>query len=126
VLAPSIVIVVLWLVASGYLVFQGFYTSAVAKSVRSVSIPAVAALTSIQQERRLSISHHIGARPYHDVRQPLDTLTHAVLQQWSAHAEHRHVGGCRCDGPAIEVVRGIGLRIEADGPIGNEVVRESR
>ncbi|MFC6021989.1 nitrate- and nitrite sensing domain-containing protein [Plantactinospora solaniradicis] len=56
-LAPSIVIVVLWLVASGYLVFQGFYTSAVAKSVRSVSIPAVAALTSIQQERRLSISH---------------------------------------------------------------------
>ncbi|WP_234359226.1 nitrate- and nitrite sensing domain-containing protein [Plantactinospora sp. BC1] len=56
-LAPSIVVVVLWLVASGYLVFQGFYTRAVADSVRSVSIPAVSALTSIMQERRLSITH---------------------------------------------------------------------
>ncbi|MFY1689589.1 nitrate- and nitrite sensing domain-containing protein [Plantactinospora sp. WMMB782] len=48
---------VLWLVASGYLVFQGFYVRAVADSVRSVSIPAVSALTSIMQERRLSVSY---------------------------------------------------------------------
>ncbi|MFY1673871.1 nitrate- and nitrite sensing domain-containing protein [Plantactinospora sp. WMMB334] len=48
---------VLWLVASGYLVFQGFYVRAVADSVRSVSIPAVSALTSVMQERRLSVSY---------------------------------------------------------------------
>ncbi|MFU8855151.1 nitrate- and nitrite sensing domain-containing protein [Micromonospora sp. SL1-18] len=60
----------LWLVASGYLVFQGFYTRAVAVSVRSVSIPAVAALTSIQQERRLSISYL--AQPSGDLRKLVD------------------------------------------------------
>ncbi len=48
---------VLWLVASGYLVFQGFYNRAVADSVRQVSIPAVSALASIQQERRLSVAY---------------------------------------------------------------------
>lgn len=56
VLVPSIVAVVLWLVASGYLVFQGFYNREVASSVRQVSIPAVTSLASIQQERRLSIA----------------------------------------------------------------------
>ena len=57
VLIPSIVAVVLWLVASGYLVFQGFYNREVANGVRNVSIPAVPALASIQQERRLSVAY---------------------------------------------------------------------
>ncbi|MGI5211746.1 nitrate- and nitrite sensing domain-containing protein [Plantactinospora sp. CA-290183] len=48
---------VLWLVASGYLVFQGFYNREVANGVRQVSIPAVPALASVQQERRLSIAY---------------------------------------------------------------------
>ena len=47
----------LWLVASGYLVFTGFYDREVASSVRQVSIPAVTGLSSIQRERRLSIEY---------------------------------------------------------------------
>ncbi|MEV0806469.1 nitrate- and nitrite sensing domain-containing protein [Micromonospora sp. NPDC050200] len=47
----------LWLVASGYLVLQGFINREVAKGVRQVSIPAVPALASVQQERRLSIAY---------------------------------------------------------------------
>ncbi|WP_308290973.1 nitrate- and nitrite sensing domain-containing protein [Micromonospora sp. RL09-050-HVF-A] len=57
VLIPSVVALVVWLVASGYLIFQGFYNRQVANSVRQVSIPAVSALSSIQQERRLSVSY---------------------------------------------------------------------
>ena len=57
VLIPGIVAMTLWLVASGYLVYQGFYNRAVADSVRTVSIPAVPALTSIFQERRLSLAY---------------------------------------------------------------------
>ncbi|WP_249713827.1 sensor histidine kinase [Rhizomonospora bruguierae] len=48
---------VLWLLASGYLVFQGFYNREVANGVREVSIPAVSALSSIQQERRLTVAY---------------------------------------------------------------------
>ncbi|MEV0155832.1 nitrate- and nitrite sensing domain-containing protein [Micromonospora sp. NPDC050686] len=59
VLIPSVVALVIWLVASGYLIFQGFYNRQVANSVRQVSIPAVSALASIQQERRLSVSYLI-------------------------------------------------------------------
>ncbi|WP_281274339.1 sensor histidine kinase [Allorhizocola rhizosphaerae] len=69
-LVPSIVAVALWFVASGYLVFQGFYNRAVASSVRQVSIPAVSSLASIQQERRLSIAYL--ANPSNDVTQLLD------------------------------------------------------
>ncbi|MBB2940889.1 signal transduction histidine kinase [Actinoplanes lutulentus] len=47
----------IWFAASGYLIFQGFYNRAVAISVRDVSIPAVSALSSIQQERRLSVAY---------------------------------------------------------------------
>ncbi len=61
VLIPGIVAVLLWLVASGYLVFTGFYDREVANSVRQVSIPAVNGLSSIQQERQLSI--YYLARP---------------------------------------------------------------
>ncbi|MBU2666353.1 nitrate- and nitrite sensing domain-containing protein [Actinoplanes bogorensis] len=50
------VALLIWFAASGYLVFQGFYNRAVANSVRQVSIPAVAALSSLQQERRQSVS----------------------------------------------------------------------
>ncbi|HKT02539.1 MAG TPA: nitrate- and nitrite sensing domain-containing protein [Rugosimonospora sp.] len=66
---PSIVALLLWIVASGYLVFQGFYTRAVAQSVRQVSIPAVSALASIQQERRLSIAYL--TRPTKDLQELL-------------------------------------------------------
>lgn len=51
------VALLLWFTASGYLVFQGFYNRTVAITVRDVSIPAVTALSSIQQERRLSIAY---------------------------------------------------------------------
>jgi signal transduction histidine kinase len=57
VLVPSVVALLIWFAASGYLVFQGFYNRAVANSVRQVSIPAVAALSSLQQERRLSVAY---------------------------------------------------------------------
>ncbi|MET7424320.1 nitrate- and nitrite sensing domain-containing protein [Dactylosporangium sp. NPDC005555] len=70
VLVPSVVAVLLWLVASGYLVFQGFYNRAVASSVRQVSIPAVSALASIQQERRLSIAYLV--QPSKGLQQLLD------------------------------------------------------
>lgn len=62
--------VALWLVASGYLVFQGFYNREVAAGVRQVSIPAVSALASIQQERRLSIAYL--AQPSNDLQGLLD------------------------------------------------------
>jgi signal transduction histidine kinase len=55
VLIPSAAALAISLAASAYLVFNGFYNRAVANSVREVSIPAVAALASIQQERRLSV-----------------------------------------------------------------------
>src|SRR5690348_2241284 len=57
VLIPSVAAVVLWMAASGYLVFTGFYDREVASTVRQVSIPAVTGLSSIQQERRLSIAY---------------------------------------------------------------------
>jgi signal transduction histidine kinase len=56
VLIPGVVALVLWLVASGYLVFTGFYVRQVANSVRQVSIPAVTGLAAIQRERRMSIA----------------------------------------------------------------------
>ncbi|MBE1488384.1 sensor histidine kinase [Plantactinospora soyae] len=52
--------------ASGYLVFQGFYNRTVANSVRNVSIPAVPALASVQQERRLSVAYL--AQPSRDLQ----------------------------------------------------------
>lgn len=70
VLVPSVLLAVLVLVGGGYLSFQGFYVRAVAASVRQVSIPAVDALTSIEKERRLSMS--LLAEPAQS-RQPLDT-----------------------------------------------------
>jgi signal transduction histidine kinase len=70
VLIPSIVALALWFVASGYLVFQGFYNREVANGVRKVSIPAVPALASLQQERRLSVAYL--AKPSTDIQELLD------------------------------------------------------
>ncbi len=70
VLVPSVVALLIWFAASGYLVFQGFYNRAVANSVRQVSIPAVAALSSLQQERRLSVAYL--ARPANGLTPLLD------------------------------------------------------
>jgi signal transduction histidine kinase len=57
VLIPGVIALVLWLIASGYLVFTGFYEREVANGVRQVSIPAVSALAAIQRERRTSITY---------------------------------------------------------------------
>ncbi|WP_312034065.1 nitrate- and nitrite sensing domain-containing protein [Actinoplanes sp. TBRC 11911] len=70
VLIPSLVAVLLWFVASGYLVFQGYYNREVANTVRKVSIPAVSALSSVQQERRLSVAYL--ARPSGGLTELLD------------------------------------------------------
>ncbi|GLY96635.1 nitrate- and nitrite sensing domain-containing protein [Actinoplanes sp. NBRC 103695] len=70
VLIPGAAAMVLWLVASGYLVFNGFYERAVAVGVRQVSIPAVTALVSIQRERRMSIAY--VTRPTSDMRQLIE------------------------------------------------------
>jgi signal transduction histidine kinase len=67
---PGVVAVVLWLIASGYLVFTGFYAREVANGVRQVSIPAVTGLASIQRERRLSIAYL--AQPTRDLRPLID------------------------------------------------------
>src|SRR5690349_16457264 len=71
VLVPSVVALLIWFGASGYLIFQGFYNRAIAISVRDVSIPAVSALSYIQQERRLSVAYL--ARP--------STNLNALLEQ---------------------------------------------
>ena len=54
-LIPGVVAVLLWLVASSYLVFNGFYDREVANGVRQVSIPAVTAI----------VLHSAGAKPKH-------------------------------------------------------------
>lgn len=82
VLIPSVVAVVLWLVASGYLVFTGFYDREVASSVRQVSIPAVNGLSSIERERRLSIVYlnepALGQRSLQDQRALTDKLVSSL------------------------------------------------
>ncbi|MEU4564572.1 nitrate- and nitrite sensing domain-containing protein [Actinoplanes sp. NPDC023936] len=70
-MVPSVVALLIWFASSGYLIFQGFYNRAVAISVRDVSIPAVSALSSVQQERRLSVAYL--ARP--------STNLNALLEQ---------------------------------------------
>jgi signal transduction histidine kinase len=55
VLIPSITLLVLWIAVSSYFVFNGLYAKLVAESVRSVSIPAVDALASIQEERQAAV-----------------------------------------------------------------------
>lgn len=81
-LVPGAVAVVLWLVASGYLVFTGFYAREVANGVRQVSIPAVTGLASIQRERRLSIAYLAQSKkelqPLIDQREQTDQQVSAM------------------------------------------------
>lgn len=56
VLVPSAVLALLVIVGAGDLVFQSFYNREIAVSVQQVSLPAVDALTSIEEERQLSVS----------------------------------------------------------------------
>lgn len=82
VLIPGIVAVVLWLVASGYLVTSGFYDREVASSVRQVSIPAVTGLSSIERERRWSIAYlnepSLGMHTLQDQRKLTDERVAAL------------------------------------------------
>lgn len=55
VLIPSVTLLVLWLAVSSYFVYNGLYAKLVADSVRQLSIPAVTALASLQQEREASV-----------------------------------------------------------------------
>lgn len=55
VLIPSITLLVLWIAVSSYFVINGLYAKLVADSVRQVSIPAVSALSAIQQERQAGV-----------------------------------------------------------------------
>ncbi|AHH96253.1 nitrate- and nitrite sensing domain-containing protein [Kutzneria albida] len=76
VLIPSITLIVMWVAAASYLVFDGFYARQVASGVRDVSIPAVTALGSAQKERQLSVAYlgrpAIGLRALHDQQQQTD------------------------------------------------------
>ncbi|MBW4717569.1 sensor histidine kinase [Saccharothrix obliqua] len=56
VVVPSVVLLVMWLVFSSYTVFDGFYTRAVAVSVKDASIPAVNAFVAVQRERQLAMT----------------------------------------------------------------------
>ncbi|MEQ0561002.1 nitrate- and nitrite sensing domain-containing protein [Amycolatopsis sp. NEAU-NG30] len=57
VLIPSITLLVLWTAVASYFLFNGLYVRLVAVSVREVSIPAVTALSSLQQERQLALQY---------------------------------------------------------------------
>ena len=57
VLIPSITLLVLWTAVSSYFFLTGLYVRLVAVSVREVSIPAVTALSSLQQERQLALQY---------------------------------------------------------------------
>jgi len=57
VLIPSLTLLVLWGLVSSYFFVTGFYVRAVAASVREVSIPAVAALAALQEERQLALQY---------------------------------------------------------------------
>ncbi|MCP3802518.1 nitrate- and nitrite sensing domain-containing protein [Allokutzneria sp. A3M-2-11 16] len=57
VMIPSIALLVMWVLASSYLVFDGYYVREVALGVRNASLPAVSALASAQKERQLSMAY---------------------------------------------------------------------
>ncbi|HEY0804869.1 MAG TPA: nitrate- and nitrite sensing domain-containing protein [Pseudonocardiaceae bacterium] len=66
-LIPSIALILLWLAAALYLGGTGFSDQQVASGVRSVSIPAVTGLASVQKERQLSMAYlaapHVDLQP---------------------------------------------------------------
>ncbi|SEP09016.1 sensor histidine kinase [Amycolatopsis saalfeldensis] len=55
VLIPSVTLLVLWIAVSSYFFVNGLYVRLVAVSVRDVSIPAVTALSALQQERQAAL-----------------------------------------------------------------------
>ncbi|WP_409461681.1 nitrate- and nitrite sensing domain-containing protein [Amycolatopsis sp. GA6-003] len=57
VLIPSITLLVLWAVLATAFFINGLYVRLVAGSVRDVSIPALTALSSLQQERQLALQY---------------------------------------------------------------------
>ncbi|WP_410597360.1 nitrate- and nitrite sensing domain-containing protein [Amycolatopsis sp. lyj-23] len=57
VLIPSVTLLVLWTAVASYFLLNGVYVRLVAASVREVSIPAVTALASLQQERQLALQY---------------------------------------------------------------------
>ncbi|HVV18804.1 MAG TPA: nitrate- and nitrite sensing domain-containing protein [Pseudonocardiaceae bacterium] len=66
-LIPSVALILLWLAAALYLGGTGFYDQQVASGVRSVSIPAVTGLASVEKERQLSMAYlaapHVDLQP---------------------------------------------------------------
>lgn len=66
-LIPSVALILLWSAAALYLGGTGFYDQQVASSVRSVSIPAVTGLASVEKERQLSMAYlaapHVDLQP---------------------------------------------------------------
>ncbi|HKS44851.1 MAG TPA: nitrate- and nitrite sensing domain-containing protein [Amycolatopsis sp.] len=76
VLIPSIALLVMWIGVSGYFVINGVYVRTVGSSVQQVSIPAVTALGSIQQERQLSLIYlerpSVGLRDLQLQQQSID------------------------------------------------------
>lgn len=72
VLIPSVALMVVWLGASLYLFGTGFYDREIAVGVKSVSIPAVTGLASVEKERELSMAY---------LAQPSKGLTSLLTQQ---------------------------------------------
>lgn len=76
VLIPSVTLLVLWIAVSSYFFVNGVYVRLVAVSVRDVSIPAVTALSALQQERQAALqfldSPGTGADQLQQQRQSTD------------------------------------------------------
>ncbi|MBB4686853.1 sensor histidine kinase [Amycolatopsis jiangsuensis] len=75
VLIPSITLLVLWTGLSAYFFINGLYVRLVAVSVRDVSIPALTALSSLQQERQDTLQYldNTAAGPQQLQQQQRDT-----------------------------------------------------
>ncbi|WP_312033848.1 nitrate- and nitrite sensing domain-containing protein [Actinoplanes sp. TBRC 11911] len=90
VLIPGLVAVLLWLVASAYLVFQGYHSRSTGNAIRQVSAESAAAVISIEYERRLSVA--FLARPSQDKSQLLDTRRQTDAQVATIRAAGEKLG----------------------------------
>lgn len=76
VLIPSIALILMWTGVSAYFVIEAVYVRTVASSVQDVSLPAVTALGSLQQERQLSLVYlerpQVGLRDLQAQQQEID------------------------------------------------------
>ncbi|WP_433272907.1 nitrate- and nitrite sensing domain-containing protein [Actinosynnema sp. CS-041913] len=88
VVVPSVVLLVMWLAFSSYTVFDGFYTRAVAVSVKDASIPAVNAFVAIQRERQLAMTALSQKNPdlgdLHEQQRVVDDTTNAMRSAFDA------------------------------------------